>query len=167
MRAKRQPNASGGAVPILVVDDDAEVREMLAVFLGQSGFRVTTAASGVEALQIFSRGRFPLVVSDLKMPAMDGMQLLTAIMLRDERTAVILITAHGSIEKAVEAVKQGAYDFITKPVRLAVLDGVVRRALERHLLAGRIQTLHAAILALLVSIPIALVLGMALARRLP
>jgi len=163
MKTLLNPFSKNGPVKILLADDDPEVREMLSDFFLQNGFQVTTAGSGAEALEQFDRQRFPLVITDLKMPAMDGMELLSEIKRRDERTAVIMITAHGNIEIAVEAVKKGAYDFITKPVRLATLDVVVRRALERHFLAGRVQTLHAAILALLVSIPIALVLGMALA----
>ncbi len=164
MKTKLDRHYKTGQLKIMLVDDDPEIREMLSDFFLQNGFQVTTAGSGSEALKQFDRQRFPLVITDLKMPSMDGMELLAEIKRRDERTMVVMITAHGSIETAVEAVKKGAYDFITKPVRLAALDMVVRHALERHFLTGRLQTLHAAILALLVSIPVALVLGMALAR---
>jgi DNA-binding NtrC family response regulator len=100
---------------VLVVDDEAGFRKVLGALLEQAGFAVTVAASGEEALEAVRRQDPDVVLSDLKMPGMDGLELLGALRGDFPEIPVVLLTAHGSIEAAVEAMKKGAYDFLSKP----------------------------------------------------
>jgi len=102
---------------ILVVDDEAHVREMLKKGLSQLGeFSVETAQNGLEAVEKIEKDVFDLVLTDLKMPEMDGIELLKTIKGTRPEIMVILMTAYGSIETAIEAIKNGANDFVTKPI---------------------------------------------------
>ena len=100
---------------ILIIDDDASLRRVLEYNLQEAGYDVTAAASGEEGLALFTATHFPLVITDMKMPGMDGMQLLGAVKRISPETLVIMITAFGTIDIAVQAMKAGAYDYITKP----------------------------------------------------
>jgi len=114
---------------ILIVDDEKNTREGLARALGRE-YEVATAAHGRAALEILQRREVAVMISDLRMPGMDGMQLLQRAMARNPQPVCILLTAYGNIETAVEAMKHGAYDFLTKPVNLDRLDLLIRRALK-------------------------------------
>jgi DNA-binding NtrC family response regulator len=100
---------------ILIIDDDASLRRVLEYNLQEAGYLVTAAASGEEGLALFTATPFPLVITDMKMPGMDGMQLLCAVKKIASGTLVIMITAFGTVDVAVQAMKAGAYDYITKP----------------------------------------------------
>lgn len=115
---------------VLVVDDDAGVLFTLKELLDSEGFAVSTASDGQAALAAFDAEPVPLVVTDLRMPKMDGMQLLHELLRRPNAPRVIVITAHGSERQAVEAVKAGAYDYFRKPFDNEELVTVVRRAVE-------------------------------------
>ncbi len=114
---------------VLVVDDERPTREGLARALGLT-YRVLQADSAQAALRILDEENVDVVLTDLRMPGMDGMALLRRLLARHPRPAVILLTAYGTIETAVEAVKAGAYDFLAKPVNLDRLEIVLRRAIE-------------------------------------
>lgn len=121
---------------ILVVDDKDSMRNMLVTTLSEEGHRVDGASDGNKAVDLVNNKSYDLVLTDLKMPEVDGLQLLSRIKDVDEETAVILMTAYGTIEDAVAAMKSGAYDFITKPFDTEHLCVLVNRALEnRRLLA--------------------------------
>ena len=115
---------------VLIVEDHDRLREQLGQFYEQEGFGVTTASSGEEGIQKLAEENFAIVVSDIKMPGMDGFQLARHVREKHPDTDVILITAFGNIELAVEALKAGAFDFVSKPVDLTVLRGLVKHALE-------------------------------------
>jgi two-component system response regulator FlrC len=115
---------------ILIVDDDSSMRRALAEVLGRGGFEVTQAADGREALERLGCDRYGLVVSDLRMPGLGGLALLQEIRNRHAELPVILITAYGTVEDAVEAMKHGAYDFLTKPFSPQDLLQLVGRALR-------------------------------------
>lgn len=115
---------------VLVVDDDPGLRFTLSEILGSEGLKVTVASDGVEALEGFASEAFPLVITDLRMPRLDGMGLLAELRSRAPHTKVVVITAHGSERQAVEAMKAGAYDYFRKPFDNDELLSVVRRALE-------------------------------------
>ena len=100
---------------VLIVEDHDRLREQLGHFYEQEGFRVTTASSGEEGTQKLAEEKFAIVVSDVKMPGMDGFQLARYVREKYPDTDVILITAFGNIKQAVEAMKLGASDYITKP----------------------------------------------------
>ncbi|MFQ5427390.1 MAG: sigma-54-dependent transcriptional regulator [Thermodesulfobacteriota bacterium] len=115
---------------ILVVDDDLGMMTALNEALCRKGYRVSTAASGREALEMFHDMRYRLVISDMKMPGMDGVELMRGVKKIEPTTPVLLITAFGTVKKAVEAVKEGAVDFIQKPFDLEVLEGLVDQTLS-------------------------------------
>ena len=115
---------------ILVIDDDPSLRRVLEYNLEEDGYEVSVAASGVEGLQAFDELGPALVITDLKMLGIDGFQVLREIKERSPETLVMIITAFGAVETAVEAMKLGAYDYITKPFNRDELKLVVRKALQ-------------------------------------
>ena len=117
---------------VLVVDDDAASRRLLEVRLRPLECDVATAGNGEQALSAIRKDLPDLVLLDLQMPRMGGIEVLRALRNEEINIPTIVITAHGSIETAVEAMKEGAYDFITKPVDAKHFDIVVRKALERE-----------------------------------
>ncbi len=129
---------------ILVVDDKEVVRDGVGLTLARSGHGVCPASDGASALEQLDKRKIDLVITDLSMPGMDGLELLHAIRERDEHMPVILMTAYGSIEKAVEAMRAGAWDFVTKPFHGDELQLAVSRALEHGAMRKENQTLRAA-----------------------
>jgi DNA-binding NtrC family response regulator len=120
---------------VLIVDDEQSQRDMLAGFLAKKGFKVKTAGSGEEALAFFENESFEIALLDQKMPEMDGIELLRKLRQIDPELQAILITAHGTIETAVAAMRAGAYHYITKPlVNLDELLELISRAGEKHFL---------------------------------
>jgi two-component system response regulator HydG len=117
---------------ILVADDDPGLRESLERTLAREGYRVVVASDGQAALERLQGGGIDLVLTDLKMPGLNGIELLRAAKAIAPDVDVILLTAFGTIEEAVKAMKDGAYDFLTKPVQRAQLQRVIRQALERR-----------------------------------
>lgn len=130
---------------ILVVDDDSSVRRVLQMQLAEAGYDVAQAASGGEALRLLAESHPQLVVTDLKMPDMDGIELLRRMHEEEVPATVILITAFGSIETAVQAMRLGAYDYITKPIDYEALLAAVHRALERQNLIDEVRILRSAL----------------------
>lgn len=120
---------------LLIVDDEKNAREGLKWALENDEFKVDIAVGGQEALDHISRNRTDLVVTDLKMPGMDGLELLERVKAEDPSIEVIMITAHSTVETAVEAMKQGASDYQTKPIRLDELKLVIQRVLRSQSLA--------------------------------
>lgn len=117
---------------ILIVDDDPGVRESLIKVLGKNEYRVLEADNGEKALAICREQLVHVIISDLRMPSMDGVELLKAVKLLLPDVAVILMTAYGSVEKAVEAMKEGASDFILKPFKRIEIEKAVKNALEHQ-----------------------------------
>ena len=115
---------------ILIVDDEKSVRETLREMLEYEGYEVVEADSGLQALDLFSQQSFDVVLCDIKMPGMDGMELLEKI-LQNYDIPVIMISGHGTIDTAVDAIKKGAFDFIIKPFDLNRLLISIRNALDR------------------------------------
>ncbi len=113
---------------ILIVDDESGTREALARYL-KTRFEVRTASDGADAIELLRNHHFDLVLTDLRMPRADGMSVLEAVRGKTPAPRCILLTAYGSIEDAVKAVKKGAFDFVPKPVKLEKLDAVIRAAL--------------------------------------
>jgi two-component system response regulator HydG len=121
---------------ILVVDDEPELSRALSKLLTRNGYHVLTAGNGEEGLAILRREEIHLVLSDLQMPRMGGMDLLKAAQVVAPDTEFVIITGHGTIETAVDAIRTGAYDFIEKPFSINTTLKVVRKALEKqHLIA--------------------------------
>jgi DNA-binding NtrC family response regulator len=150
---------------ILIVDDDKEFAAGLAEHMREFGYSASVAYEGREGLDKFRAGDFHVVLTDLQMPSMDGMELLHEIKKLDNRSVVVVITGFGTIESAVQAIKNGAYDYITKPVKLEELDIVVDRALEKRGLVKQLDFFRGLTLAVLISIPLWLILGIILASK--
>ena len=119
---------------ILIVDDEINIRFVLSAMLKKEGYAVASAADGLEALQILKTGRIDVVVTDLKMPHLDGMGLLNRITEQFPEVPVIIITAYGTVATAVEALKKGALDYITKPFELDDLKHVISKAVKTRTL---------------------------------
>src|ERR671928_2260142 len=114
---------------ILVVDDEKSQREILDAILSGEGYDVTTASSGEAALKIARERRFDLALTDLKMTGMDGIELLSKLLAFDSSIIVILLTAHGTIDSAKEALRRGAFDYLQKPFDRERLLQTIKRAL--------------------------------------
>jgi len=127
---------------VLVVDDEKHTREGLARAL-KGAYAVATASNGAEALAWLKGHEADVVLSDLRMPGVGGMDLLGELLRRPHPPAVVLLTAYGSIETAVEAMKRGAYDFLSKPVNLDRLDVVVERAVAQRRMGAENRRLRA------------------------
>ena len=131
------------ALKILVVDDEIDIREGIERILTRMGHGVVKAGRGEEALDILAREPLDLAILDLKMPGMDGMELHQRLRALNDRIIVIIITGYATIETAIEAMKQGAYDFIPKPFEPEHLRIVVRRAHEKLRLEKQAEALQA------------------------
>jgi two-component system NtrC family response regulator len=130
---------------ILVVDDDASLRRVTQMQLEEAGYEVLTAADAAAGLELMEAFVPSLVITDLKIPGMSGIELLRELRSRYPETTVILITAFGTVQTAVEAMRAGAYDYITKPIDYDELRLVVERALERRSLLDQVQNLRASL----------------------
>jgi Response regulator containing CheY-like receiver, AAA-type ATPase, and DNA-binding domains len=114
----------------LIVDDERDIRELLVLTLGRMGLRISTAANLAEAREQLAVHRYDLCITDMRLPDGNGIELVHEIARNHPSTPVAMITAFGSMDLAVEALKAGAFDFVSKPVDLGVLRGLVRHALE-------------------------------------
>lgn len=127
---------------ILVIDDESILRTSLSIALGTSGYRVLAAQSGEEGLKLFERGKPDLILLDHWLPGMRGDEVLRLIREKDRDVPVIVMTAQGSIELAVNSMKLGAADFLVKPFELEQLENVVRKGLERVRLKKEVEWLR-------------------------
>jgi len=148
---------------ILVVDDEEDVRDTLQNVLKSMDYVPYVAAGGAEALDIIKNNKIDVVLSDLYMPEMDGIELLKKVRNQHKQIIFLMITAHPTIETAVEAIKKGAYDYLTKPFHIEEVRLKINRALEKKGLTSSLKTANGIIWALLISIPIWLILGIILA----
>lgn len=124
------------SAPILIVDDDSGNREGLALLLQQAGYEVTVAESGENALQQLEEKNFAIIITDLMLPGISGLDILRRIKESTPQTPVILMTGHASTETAVEAMKEGAFDYLTKPVNVKKLKILLYKALEKSRLVA-------------------------------
>lgn len=120
---------------VLVVDDEKFIRDILADFLTMEGYSVSTAEDGSQALDELSRRNFSLIISDLKMPRMGGLDLLQHITRLQPEALTVIMTGFGTVETAIDAMKQGAYDYILKPFKVEEILHIVERGLEKQRLA--------------------------------
>jgi len=124
---------------ILLVDDELGICKILSISLQDSGYEVFTACSGEDALKIFLEKNPPIVLTDIKMPGMDGIELLKKIKQKNPETEVIMITGHGDMNLAIKSLKHEATDFVTKPINDDVLEIALKRAKERILLRRQLR----------------------------
>ena len=127
---------------ILIAEDEERLRRLLQMLLSTQGYDLTLAADGAQAWEIYGQGHFDLVITDIRMPNMDGITLLRKIREQDDSMPVIVITAFGSIENAVEAMQLGAIDYVTKPFEEAKLNVSIERALNFGRILGENRNLR-------------------------
>src|SRR5512145_2979679 len=127
---------------ILFIDDDRAGREVALFNLTKAGHEVTAASDGKEGLAAFAKDRFDLVITDVKMPGISGIEVLKRVRQQAPEVPVLVITAFGNVETAVEAMKEGAYDFIGKPFHRDQLLLAVEKALERRRLDAEVRDLR-------------------------
>jgi DNA-binding NtrC family response regulator len=147
---------------ILLVDDDPSSIDLISEILQKTGLEVVVAKDGEDALNKFSVNSFELILTDLMMPKMDGLALLKEIKKKEKDSVVLIITGFGTIESAVSAIKTGAYDYISKPIKVDELELVINRALEKRRLINQLHSLKGIFIAALISIPIWLFIGIIL-----
>ena len=126
-------------IEILLVDDEADIREVLEIALKDLGYVVRVAANGEKALHLFQTHNPSLVLTDIKMPSMDGIELLKSIKRENPECEVIMITGHGDMNLAIKSLKHEATDFITKPINVDALEISLKRAYERILIRERLK----------------------------
>ncbi len=119
---------------VLVVDDEESIREFLEIMLRREKYEVETASNAKKALKLLEKENFDMIITDIQMPEMSGIELLGKVKDMDSDTVVIMITAYGSTESAVEAMKLGAYDYITKPFKIDELKIIIKNALSANTL---------------------------------
>ncbi|MEA1996017.1 MAG: sigma-54 dependent transcriptional regulator [Gemmatimonadota bacterium] len=139
---QRKIKINKAAVRILVAEDETSQREVIGDILSDQGYHVSLAASGDEAIKMLGSHSYQVVVTDLKMPGPDGLAVLRAALERDENTVVVLLTAYGTVETAVQAMKDGATDYLSKPLRKDELLIVLEKALRNRSLAQENIALH-------------------------
>ena len=129
-------------VRLLIVEDDFSQRDILAQILGDEGYSVEQASGGEEAIARLGKEKFQVVITDLKMPGRDGLDVLRAAVEADDSVVVVMMTAYGTVETAVRAMKAGATDYLTKPLNKDELLIVLEKALKNRHLAQENQDLH-------------------------
>jgi response regulator RpfG family c-di-GMP phosphodiesterase len=130
---------------LLIVDDEKYIRDILADFLGMEGYQVRTAADGAAALTELQQAHYDLIISDLKMPRMGGIELLEAVGTAAPNALTVIMTGFGTVETAIDAMKRGAYDYILKPFKVEEVIHVVQRGLEKQRLAAENMRLREAL----------------------
>ncbi len=132
-----------GQTTILLAEDDPVVQQSMAVYFQQQGYQTIETDDGSQALDLFISQKPDILLTDLRMPGLDGLQLLNAVIAHDPNIPVIIVSGMGTMEDAIEALRIGAWDYITKPIHeLALLGHAVKRALERALLLRRAHEYH-------------------------
>jgi DNA-binding NtrC family response regulator len=126
---------------ILVIDDERSIRNTLKEVLEYENHEIDTAVDGTEGIEMFAKGKYELVLCDIKMPNMDGIEVLEKLIDMPGNAPIVMISGHGNIDTAVEAIKKGAFDFIEKPLDLNRLLITIRNALERKELVTETQVL--------------------------
>ena len=143
---------------ILVVDDNKDLANTLVEYLSRLGHKATAAYGGREGLSCFRDSDFDMVITDLKMPDLDGMELLVEIKALQSRAIVLVITGYGTIDEAVKAIENGAYDFISKPFELRTLEVIVNRALDRHAIGKKLIASQRLMWATLICAPLSMII---------
>ena len=151
---------------ILIVDDEEDILETIPDVLKKWGHNPLVAKDGKEGLKKFKKYPVDFVITDMKMPEMDGLNLLEKIQQMDKQALVILLTGYPSLDSAISAMRNGAYDYLVKPVNLDELKLRIERGLERKEHMKSLPFLKGLNWALIISIPLWLVLGIILAKLL-
>ncbi len=126
---------------ILIIDDEKSIRNTLKEILAYEGYDVSEAQDGIEGIKLAEKDKFDIILSDIKMPKMDGIEVLEKLQEITPETPVVMISGHGNIETAVEAIRKGAFDYISKPLDLNRMLVTIRNAMDRSSLVKETKTL--------------------------
>ena len=124
---------------LLLVDDEQDIREVLAISVADMGYNVLEAEDAEEALRVFNEHLPPMVLTDIKMPGMDGIELLREVKRRNPDTEVVMITGHGDMDLAIKSLKYAATDFITKPINVDALEIALKRVKDKIIMKRQLQ----------------------------
>ncbi len=149
---------------LLVVDDEESILNVVSEYFRRRGYRVLTAGNGAQALEILGQDKVDCCFTDINMPQMNGLDFLQEVRQVDPDAAFIMITGYPSIESAVEAIRRGAQDYITKPFKIEEIKHKIDKALLEKNLRTRLRHLQGITWALIISIPLWLILGIVFAR---
>jgi two-component system response regulator PilR (NtrC family) len=127
---------------ILIIEDEKSMREVLRILLEEEGYEVSSAADGIEGIECIKNNIFDLIITDIKMPGADGFEVLRTVKDVAPDTVVIMVTAFGTTESAIEAMKNGAYDYVHKPFKIDEIRLIVRKALEKKKLREELSLLR-------------------------
>ena len=152
------------AATIWIVDDEEAVRDVLSAMVTELGYTTRAFATGEELLAAYVPNAADIVLTDLRMPDMNGMDLLKALVQKDPHAVVIVLTGYPSIEDAVDAIKAGAADFLTKPVRMDEIKVRLKRALEGRELRNNLKKNRSLTWILIAAMPLWFILGMVFAK---
>ena len=149
---------------ILIIDDDPKMRELLGECLAPLGYSLSHAISGQQARELVDSKVFTVVLLDLMLPDADGMDIFRHIREQQPQTQVIVLTGYASLETAIEALRMGAYDYVTKPFDASVIQSAVRRAAEKHRFSLRLDALSRATHSMIATLDPDIVLKLAMAE---
>ena len=151
---------------ILVVEDDVDIRDMLVETLTRLGYETDTATNGQEGLDSFQPNTYSAVITDIRMPVLDGLSMLKKIKKMDTKVSIIVITGYPSVDSALECLTEGADYYLVKPIKMDDLDTKIKKALEKREIQIRLASLKTKNLILAVLIPIWILSGYLLSRLL-
>ncbi|MFZ0131718.1 MAG: response regulator, partial [Desulfobacterales bacterium] len=126
--------------PILLVDDEEDIREVLSLSIADMGYAVHAAENGERAIDMFRQLDPPIVMTDIKMPGMDGIELLQQIKRHNPEAEVVMITGHGDMDLAIKSLKFEATDFITKPINVEALEIALKRVRDKIVMKRQLET---------------------------
>jgi len=151
---------------VLVVEDDEDIRDVLQETLRRWGYDVVVAQDGKEGIDKFRSHSFSLVITDIRMPAMDGLSMLKTIRSEDSKVPIIVITGYPSVDSAVESLVQGADHYIVKPINMDDLEAKIRKSFEKRKMQRALDSIKIANIVLVILIPVWILVGYFLARLL-
>jgi DNA-binding NtrC family response regulator len=147
---------------LLIVDDESEIRRVFEDYFSGLGYRVAVAENGRDGLEKVGLGNFDCVLSDLTMPVMNGLEFLRTLREKDKETAFFLMTGYPSVGSTIDAIKLGAYDYITKPLNLEDVRIKVERAVHARDAEKSLKKVEGLVWSILISVPLWLILGVML-----
>lgn len=148
---------------ILFVDDDVSMQAAVSKVILSLGHEIDVASDGIEGLSKFEENDYDIVVTDIRMPKLDGRDFLKKVKNLDKNAVIIVLTAYGSVTSAVELLKLGAYDYLEKPINFEELEMALNRALEKKQIKNQLNFFKGVLLTIIISIPLWLILGIILA----
>jgi len=148
---------------ILFVDDDTSMQMAIFKLVSSLGHEIDVASDGIEGLSKFKKSNYDLVITDMRMPNLDGKDFVKRLKIIDKDAVIIVLTGYGSVPSAVELIKLGAYDFLEKPINFEELEMSLNRALEKRQMESQLSFFKGMLLTIIISIPLWLILGVILA----